>query len=211
MAAGLLSGPTSWRELGAAARAAADGRGVVALVHGEAGIGKTALVQALPSRLPAGTRLLVGWCDALSTPRTLGPLKDVAPLLGGGLTAALATGERDAVMAALPDALARGPVTALVVEDAHWADEATVDALRFLSRRLQDLRLLLVLTYRDDELDGDHPLTDLLGDLGHAAGVVRLPLRRLSREAVTELVGGRPVDAAVVTGSPTATRIWSPS
>jgi DNA-binding CsgD family transcriptional regulator/tetratricopeptide (TPR) repeat protein len=198
MAAGLLERVEELAELGAAARAAADGRGVVALVHGEAGIGKTALVQALPSRLPAGTRLLVGWCDALATPRTLGPLKDVAPLLGGRVTTALATGERDAVMAALPEALARGPVTALVVEDAHWADEATVDALRFLSRRLHDLRVLLVLTYRDDELDGDHPLTDLLGDLGHAAGVVRLPLRRLSREAVSELVGDRPVDAAVV-------------
>jgi hypothetical protein len=197
---GLLERVDELAELGASARAAADGHGVVALVHGEAGIGKTALVQALPSRLPAGTRLLVGWCDALSTPRTLGPLKDVAPLLGGAVTAALAAGEREPVMAALRDALVQGPVTALVVEDVHWADEATVDALRFLARRLHDLRLLLVLTYRDDELDGGHPLTDLLGDLGHAEGVVRLPLRRLSREAVTELVGDRPVDPAVVHG-----------
>lgn len=198
MAAGLLERGDELAELDVAARAAAGGRGVVVLVHGEAGIGKTALVQALPTRLPAGTRLLVGWCDALSTPRTLGPLKDVAPLLGVGVTTALATGERDAVMAALPAALAHGPATALVVEDAHWADEATVDALRFLARRLHDLRLLLVLTYRDDELDGGHPLTDLLGDLGHAEGVVRLSLRRLSRQAVTELVGDRPVDAAAV-------------
>lgn len=198
MAAGLLERVDELTQLGAAARAAADGRGVVALVHGEAGIGKTAVVQALPSRLPAGTRLLVGWCDALSTPRTLGPLKDVAAQLGSGVMAALAAGERDAVMAALRDALGQGPVTALVVEDAHWADEATVDALRFLVRRLHDLRLLLMLTYRDDELVGDHPLTDLLGDLGHAEGVVRLPLRRLSRRAVTELVGDCPVDPAVV-------------
>jgi predicted ATPase len=94
VAAGLLERVDELTQLGAAARAAADGRGVVALVHGEAGIGKTAVVQALPSRLPAGTRLLVGWCDALSTPRTLGPLKDVAAQLGSGVMAALAAGWR---------------------------------------------------------------------------------------------------------------------
>lgn len=167
------------------------------LVHGEAGIGKSTVVRALRAALPAETRLLTGYCDALSTPRTLGPFKDVAPALGPPVVAALTTGDRDAGMAALHDALAGGVPAVLVVEDVNWADEATLDTLRYLARRIQDLPALVVLTYRD-ELDRDHPLTLLLGDLGHRSGVLRMPLNRLSPEGVSELAAGGPLDPATV-------------
>ena len=126
-----------------AARDAAAGSGSVVLLHGEAGIGKTTLVSAIRSQLPDGTRMLVGACDALSTPRTLGPFRDLTAAVGPRLAQALQAGERDLVMDALLDELQRPPPTTLVVEDVHWADEATVDTLRFLVRRIAQLPVLL--------------------------------------------------------------------
>jgi predicted ATPase len=81
-----------------AARDAAAGSGSVVLLHGEAGIDKTTLVSAIRSQLPVGTRMLVGSCDALSTPRTLGPFRDLAPMVGPQLAQALLAGERDQVV-----------------------------------------------------------------------------------------------------------------
>jgi len=176
--------------LGAAARAAERARGTVVLVHGEAGIGKSSLVRALPGYLPDRSRLLVGYCDALSTPRALGPLRDLIGSVGSRLSADLRAGDRDAVMGDLVEELAAGPPAVLVVEDVHWADAGTLDILRHLARRIPALPAVLVMTYRDDELGRDHPLTGLLGDLAHGdAGeaVRRLPLRRLSPAAVEQL------------------------
>ncbi|SFC48149.1 Predicted ATPase [Nocardioides terrae] len=194
MVARLLERADELTALASAARSAARGRGSTLLVHGEAGIGKSALVRSLHSRLPAEGRLLVGYCDALSTPRALGPLKDLTGSVGRVLTDALRSGERDAVMPALYDELAGGAPAVLVVEDAHWADEATVDTLRYLARRIEQLPVALVLTYRDEELANGHPLGQLLGDLGHADGVARLPLARLSSEAVAALAEGSDLD-----------------
>ena len=64
-----------------------------------------------------------------------------------------------------------------VIEDAHWADGATLDLLRFLSRRIDSLPLLLIVTFRDDELDGEHPLSIALGDLATCASVTRIRTR----------------------------------
>lgn len=172
--------------LGAAARSAARGHGAVALVYGEAGIGKSTVIKILRSALPAEARLLVGYCDALSTPRTLGPFKDVAPSLGREVQAALASGDQDPVMTAVQAALDGGVPTVLVIEDVHWADEATLDVLRYLARRIEDTPAVLVFTYRD-ELERGHPLVALLGDLGQRSDIVRLQLRPLSAEGVTTL------------------------
>src|SRR4249919_502778 len=181
-----------------AASVAAKGTGSVILLHGEAGIGKTSLVSAIRSQLPDGTRMLVGACDALSTPRTLGPLRDLTAAVGPPLAQALQAGERDLVMDALLDELQRPPPSTLVVEDVHWADEATVDTLRFLVRRIAQLPVVLLLTYRDDELSRDHPLTQLLGDASHANQVHHLSPQRLSEPAVRTLVAGSPLDAEEV-------------
>jgi DNA-binding CsgD family transcriptional regulator/tetratricopeptide (TPR) repeat protein len=189
----LLERDSELIELGDAVRTAAAGRGCVLLVHGEAGIGKSSLVNALREQPPAGSRVLVGACDALSTPRTLGPLRDLRPFVGPRLSDALRVGDREDVFTALHEELASGPATVLIVEDVHWSDEATLDALRFLGRRIDGLPAVLVLTYRDDELDRDHPLTRLLGDL--RTNVHHIALRRLSPTAVGALTAGRGLDA----------------
>lgn len=182
--------------LGSAARDAGDGVGTVVLVSGEAGIGKSSLVEAIRGVLPAEGRLLVGYCDDLATPRVLGPLRDLIGSVGTVLTSALERGDRAAVLEALRNELgwANHP-TVLAIEDVHWADEATLDVLRYLVRRTARLPLVLVLTYRDDELGADHPLRQLLGLASRVERVRRLRLARLTADAVHRLSAA--VDANV--------------
>jgi DNA-binding SARP family transcriptional activator/tetratricopeptide (TPR) repeat protein len=176
-------------------RAADTGR--VALVSGEAGVGKSTLVAAFAARAGSDVRVLFGACDPLLTPRELGPLHDVGRQAGGELAAALARdAPREALFAALLDVLDAPPDRprpVLVIEDLHWADGATLDLLTFLGRRMGRLRALLVLTYRDDELAEEHPLRATLATLPREV-VTRLPLTSLSPAAVAELAGraGRP-------------------
>lgn len=179
------------------ARGAAAGRGSVVLVAGEAGIGKTVLLRAFLDGLGRRTQALWGMCDSLSTPRPLGPLRDVADDLGPpvpGLLAGSAT--RHELFGGLLEAL-RGQPRVLVVEDLHWGDEATFDLVRFLARRIAQLPLLLVVSYRDG-LGAEHPLRAVLGDLVSAPDARRLQLAPLSRPAVAELLDGHRLDAADV-------------
>ncbi|HEX7146381.1 MAG TPA: AAA family ATPase, partial [Actinomycetota bacterium] len=181
-------------ELGAALGATATG-GCVALVAGEAGMGKSALVRRFAERHSADARFLLGACDPLLTPRALGPLHDLGRQTGGRLAALLAAGSpREQLFAGLLDELDRGAgPQVVVVEDAHWADEATLDLLVFLGRRIERTRALLIVTYRDDELAVDHPLRGVVGRLPPEA-VRRLRLLPLSEAAVAELArrAGRP-------------------
>ncbi|ALV37276.1 AAA family ATPase [Streptomyces sp. CdTB01] len=197
---GILEREPELALLGSAARQAADGAGAVALVFGEAGIGKSSLVTALPDRLPGRARMLVGQCDDLATRRPLGPFRDLVGSVGADLARAVTEGgDRHRVYEALHAELAMTPHPALlVVEDVHWADEASLDALRFLVRRMDRLPALLVLTYRDDELHRGHPLRHLLGQVSRAPRVHRLPLARLSLGAVTELGAAGRLDPAQV-------------
>jgi DNA-binding CsgD family transcriptional regulator len=177
--------------IAAAAAAAAAGTGRVVLLSGEAGIGKTSVVRELVRRLAGEARVLVGACDDLFSPRTLGPFRDLPLGADAPLRRALAAPtDRDTVLAAVLEELA-DPLraTVLVIEDVHWADEATRDVLAFLGRRIDRLGVLLVLTHRE-ELHGDHPLRTLLGVLT-GPHVVRLPLRPLSPDAVARLAAGR--------------------
>ena len=165
-----------------AAREAADGHGSVVLVKGEAGIGKSSLVEALRSHLPAEGRMLVSYCDDLATPRTLGPFRDPVGSVGTELSRAVTDGsERDRVLTALRTELTwPDHPTVLVIEDVHWADDATLDALRYLIRRIAELPAVLVLTYRDDELDREHPLHGLLGQASRSDHVRHLTASRPS-------------------------------
>ncbi len=198
------------RELGALAAAAGEARagdGSVVIIAGEAGIGKSSLVDALGSVLPPGTRLLVGYCDDLATPRVLGPLRDLIGSVGGALTHALESGDRSRVSDALRAELdwPEHP-TVLVVEDVHWADEATLDVLRFLVRRIASLPAVLVITYRDVELTRDHPLQHLLGLASGTPRLRRLRPARLSADAVRRLGAHTGMDTtrvfAVTSGNP---------
>jgi len=208
MRRGILERDAELSALAHAAREAADRHGSVVLIMGEAGIGKSSLVEALRSHLPAEGRMLVGYCDDLATPRTLGPFRDLVGSVGTELSRAVTDGsERDRVLTALRTELTwPDHPTVLVIEDVHWADDATLDALRYLVRRIADLPAVLVLTYRDDELSRGHPLHGLLGQASRSDRVRRLPLRRLSQQAVRQLSEGSPVDTndlfALTSGNP---------
>lgn len=182
------------------------GTGRLVIVSGEAGIGKTALVRAFCESVRSSDQVLEGACDPLFTPRPLGPFADVAARTGGALAEHVERGAgAHEVLAAIRDVLHARP-TVLVLEDVHWADEATLDVVRMLGRRIDGLPALVILTYRDDELDRSHPLRLVLGELATGRGVVRVPLRPLSPEAVAELAHGSGIDAGelyrTTTGNP---------
>ena len=144
-------------------RRAIEGAGCIALLGAEAGIGKTALLQEF-AKAPLGARVLWGGCDALFAPRPLGPLYDIARQTQGELLAAInSNANREVIFAAALNALERQ--TLVVFEDMHWADEATLDLLKYLGRRIQHTRAMLVVSYRDDEIGARHPLRFVIGDL----------------------------------------------
>lgn len=199
----LLEREAALERLRADLASAAKGAGRTVLVGGEAGIGKTTLVEAFTAA--SGARVLWGACEALSTPHPLGPLHDVARTGAPRLVPHLREGaDRARLFEAVLQEAGREPPTVLVLEDVHWADAATLDLVRFLGRRIASVPALLLLTYRDDELDPGHGLRAVLGGLP-ARHVTRLPLPALSAPAVARLAGeGRDAAAlhAVSGGNP---------
>jgi AAA ATPase domain len=172
---------------------ASSGNGCTVLVAGEAGIGKTTLVEHFIACLDQDVKVLKGACDALSTPTALGPLFDIAQQLGGAMAERLKeTAPRPALFASVLESIGnRNGTTVLFVEDLHWADHATLDLVRFLARRTIDRRTLLIFTLRDDEIGAVHPLRPVLGDLARQRSVMRLKPALLSIEAVATMIGGR--------------------
>jgi DNA-binding SARP family transcriptional activator/tetratricopeptide (TPR) repeat protein len=170
--------------------AVGTGRGVVVLITGEAGSGKTALLQALLDRAGASATVLSSGCDDLLAPRSMGPFRDIAESLPGEVATAFETcGTPDAVFPVLLRLLAAAPVV-LAIEDLHWADDATVDALRYLARRISTTPSVLLLTCREDELGRTHPLRKLFGSLS-GTRLHRVAVQPLSLRAVTALADGR--------------------
>jgi DNA-binding CsgD family transcriptional regulator/tetratricopeptide (TPR) repeat protein len=172
--------------------AATERVGCIALVRGEAGVGKTVLLQEFAQR-QREARVLWGGCDALFTPRPLAPLHDIARQTQGALLTAVNSGaNRDDIFTAALDELERGKAL-VVFEDMHWADEATLDLLKYLGRRIHRTQAMLVATYRDDEVGPRHPLRFVIGDLPRA-NTVRMSLSPLSESAVQQLAtrAGRP-------------------
>jgi len=191
----LLERASFLQTLGECAADARSGDGRLVLVSGESGMGKTALLEAF-QRQTSKDRWLWGACDGLLTPRPLGPLFDIASQAGGELaTLCHAGAARDRLFTAfLAEIDSSAPFTVTVIEDVHWADEATLDLLSFAGRRLGRMRALLLATYRDDELADDHPLRRVLGDLATQRATRRMRLPPLSEEAVRALAGEREVD-----------------
>jgi DNA-binding CsgD family transcriptional regulator/tetratricopeptide (TPR) repeat protein len=165
--------------------AVADQGGCIALVGGEAGMGKTALLQEFSKR-QRGARVLWGACDALFTPRPLAPLHDIARQTKGALFAAVNSGaKREEIFTTALDELERS-VALVVFEDMHWADEATLDLLKYLGRRIHRTRSMLAVSYRDDEVGGRHPLRFVIGDLPRTC-TYRMTLSPLTEPAVAQL------------------------
>lgn len=167
---------------------AASGRGGTVLIEGEAGIGKTALLQQFAIAHDRDSKIAWGWCEALFTPRPLGPLHDMSRALGPGLSILLEqSAPPDRLFPALLNHLQdQDAPLVLIFEDVHWADNATLDLVRYLGRRISLLNALVVLSARSDEIAPTHPLAYVLGDLP-AAAVTRIKLPPLSPAAVHEL------------------------
>jgi DNA-binding CsgD family transcriptional regulator/tetratricopeptide (TPR) repeat protein len=192
---GLLERETELARLSACLDAVAQGSGQVVLLGGEAGVGKSVLVDALAD---AGqdVRVVRGECEPLFAPHALGPLLEFAEETGGALKALVDEGALPHEIAgALLDELRRERATLFVLEDLHWADEATLDVFRVLARRIETVPCLLVATYRDEALAGAGPLRIVLGELATARAVDRLRLPALSEAAVGSLCEPCGVDA----------------
>jgi DNA-binding CsgD family transcriptional regulator len=181
----------------AAARARA-GHGSTVLVGGEAGIGKTSLIRALRERVAGTLAVLVGSCEPLSVPVPLGPVRDLLDAAGVEEQMPLHGEDRLALGRAVLEALdGRAPVVA-VFEDVHWADPMTLDVIRILARRVEERGVLILVTFRDDEVAANESLRLLLGDLATYPTVTRLELRPLSGQAVRSLAGSQGLDVGDV-------------
>ena len=175
------------------------GDGKLVLVAGEAGLGKSSLVERFASDHRRHAHTLWGACDGLATPRALAPVHEIAvQILALDGRATPGDESRDWLFRTLFDYFSRPERLCIVVlEDLHWADEATLDFLRFIGRRIQRTTTLFIATYRDDEFYANHPVRLVLGELtGHQ--VIRMRLAPLSPSAVEVLAKDSGRDAAVL-------------
>ncbi|HLY53385.1 MAG TPA: AAA family ATPase [Steroidobacteraceae bacterium] len=165
---------------------ACAGCGKLLLIAGGAGLGKSSLVEGFVAEHRRDTRALWGACDALSTPRALAPVHEIAAQTSGG-RGARSGDSRDWLFRVLLEEFARTEGGCVVVlEDLHWADAATLDFLRFIGRRIQRTRALFIGTYRDDELSSNDAVRLALGELT-GDHVIRMRLEPLSLAAVDVL------------------------
>jgi DNA-binding CsgD family transcriptional regulator len=170
-------------------------RGRFVLVAGEAGVGKTTLLRRFCSDGSGDARVLWGTCDSLFTPQPLGPFLDIADATAGELSDLAAAGAKPhAIATALLHELASPAPTVVVLEDLHWADEASLDVVRVVARRIGSVPALVLASYRDDGIDRHDPLRVVLGELATAEAVSHVDVQPLSAHAVAELAADKGVD-----------------
>jgi len=158
------------------------------VLSGEAGVGKTTVLRAAARAAEDRIEWLWGTCEPMLSPTPLGPLVDWLDRMPPMLAAAVRTGRHAAEVLSGVLGMLRDPAqpTVLVVDDAHWADSATLDLLRYVGRRIESTSALLILSYRDDALSADHPLLGVLSGLP-ARSCTRMALAPLSRTGVAEM------------------------
>jgi DNA-binding CsgD family transcriptional regulator/tetratricopeptide (TPR) repeat protein len=165
---------------------AAAGSGRFVVVRGEAGIGKTALLRAFLRGCPTDIEILAGASDGISTPQPYGPLEDMVDVLGPDLRALLdANAARGEIGRWLLERLSGG-VHVVAFEDLQWADDATLELLAHLARRLDGLRVLIVVTLREGD-DTAPNVARILGSIASLPVVRQLPLDPLSVAGVARL------------------------
>ena len=175
---------------------ARQGQGRLVLISGEAGVGKSVLLEEFAQELQDARWLWAG-CDGLFTPAALGPLLDIANQIDGELLRLCrAEAKRDQLYGALLRQLGDLHTPAVIaIDDVHWADEATLDLLSYLGRRIQHLRVLLLVTYREEALVANDPLRLTLGGLAGQRATRRLSVPTLSTAGVATLAQGTRIDA----------------
>jgi DNA-binding NarL/FixJ family response regulator len=186
----------------------------IVVVGGEAGVGKSRLVAEFVDVLPPDVRVLTGYClelrqAVLALAPLVGMLRQLSEQLGPERTQQLygrelqrflpdrsATTERLAdptgeLFGALYGLLANldddGPLV-LVVEDLHWADRSTLDLISYLARELEGVRVLLIGTYRADEIRRSHPLRPVLAELHRLPNVSRVDVEPLGEREIAQLL-----------------------
>lgn len=182
----------------AAAARAREGAGQLVLLSGEAGLGKTSLIEEVSRVQDPRFRVAVSHCEPVDLAGAFGPLPEIARTLGGGLPALFSDGDAPPRLADVLEELKHLAPALLVIEDAHWADQFTLDFIRYLGRRVEQLPTLVVVTHRDDELGAAHPLRPVLGALATSRSIVRIRLSPLSRTAVEQLASDTAHDGASV-------------
>jgi DNA-binding CsgD family transcriptional regulator/tetratricopeptide (TPR) repeat protein len=160
--------------------------GRLAFLGGEAGVGKSALAAVFADATAEQMSVRRGGCDNVATPAALGPLFDAVPELSD-LIENEAGVHQLRLFRRLRTVLSAEP-TLLLLEDVHWADEATLEMLRYLGRRLDGLPLMVLATFRDDDVSASHPLTMIVGDLATSPGVTRMSLPPLTVGGVQQLI-----------------------
>jgi DNA-binding CsgD family transcriptional regulator len=181
---------------------ALTGRGSLVLIGGEAGIGKTALAEDLLAEARArGALVRVGRCYDLSETPPYAPWAEAfghsAPV--GGLLSRPSLAGRDGTGQVVSISTARDYLAALatskpvvlLLDDLHWADQESLDLLRMLARSLGDMQILILATYRAEELDRSRPLHALLPLIAREARAAQIALTRLTDDDVRTLVRAR--------------------
>ena len=181
------------------------GEGHCVLINGEAGIGKTALVKSFCKQQEC--IIYQGSCDALFTPRPLAPLYDIIWQIKKDLWSVSHTIEErsELFLKVFYELSLHNKNILIVFEDIHWADEATLDFIKFFIRRLHQLRCLFILTYRDDDSHSGHSLKNTFGSLSPDL-LTRIQLNPLSRQAVYKMAEEKGFDPepvyAISAGNP---------
>jgi DNA-binding CsgD family transcriptional regulator len=178
-------------QLQAALAAAAAGEGRFVLVQGESGVGKTTLVRTFIASVEARSTILYGACEDWLTPW---PLQPFSSMVAGEpeLRSALESEDTIAFSAQLLSWLESGG--AVVVDDAQWADQATLEVLRYVGRRISATSGLVVVIVRDEDMSREHPLRRVVGSIPPAV-TIRVHLKPLDIAAVRELAQQSDVDA----------------
>ena len=169
-----------------------EGRGLLVLISGEAGIGKTSLVEFFTKKIEERANFLWGACDALFTPRPLGPLYDISSGLKNGLLDLLnKQSSREIIFPKFLENLQSKKIPNIVIiEDVHWADESTLDLIKFIGRRAEKTNSMFIITYRDDEIGSEHPLRLVLGDIP-SKNLIKFKLPLLSENTVNTLAASK--------------------
>ena len=188
------------RALADLARRAAGGETMFAFVSGEAGAGKTRLIEELRRHLPRGMRGVVGTCMEYA-PSPMGSVLDIIAALEAehgsqsGPPATSPTGDdpvdKRRLFERAGDALRRAAAAApfaMILDDAHWADSVTLDLLQFLIGTLGGARVLVVIAYRTDEVGAAHPLHTLIARAARARHVHHIAVDPLDEAHIHELI-----------------------